>query len=279
MDKDVVTPFSHLKNKTGKHKDWYTLEFIKIFCNEINPKEKFFKNISFINEYKKEFKNLELKERLNLISDLLLKYLDMSYKKQLDVLSALLGEPWPYEDGMFTYGFYLYPVSQFVERNGVKDIDLSLEFIEKLTMQFTGEWAIRPLANLEEKKVLKQMKIWANHENFHVRRLATEGLRAKLPWGIKIDWVNKKPEKSLPIYSKLRNDKVLYVRRSVANSMGDMIKINEDLAYDTLKKWLSMKKTKENLWVIKHAVRTPVKKKNKRFVQLSNEVKKLLAGL
>lgn len=105
------------------------------------------------------------------------------------------------------------------------------------------------------------MKEWSTHKNFHVRRLASEGLRARLPWGKKIDWVDRNPEKTLPIYNKLRNDKVLYVRRSVANSMGDMIKINEDLAFNTFQKWLMRRQTKENLWVIKHAIRNPVKKK------------------
>lgn len=272
-------PFAFLKNPTGKHKDWYGVNFIKIFCNEINPENKLFDNNSFIYDYKGKYKKLELKERLNLISSLLNDYLDISYKKQLKILSSLLGEPWPYEDGMFKQGFFLYPVSQFVEINGKRDIDLSLKFIERLTMQFTGEWAIRPLANMDEKIILKQMKEWSTHNNFHVRRLASEGLRARLPWGKKIDWVDRNPEKTLPIYNKLRNDKVLYVRRSVANSMGDMIKINEDLAFNTFQKWLMCRQTKENLWVIKHAIRNPVKKKNKKFLDLDAEIRRCVKTL
>jgi len=268
------SPFSELKNKTGKHKDWYSIGFIKIFCNIINSEEKLFSNSDFVKDYKREYLKLELKQRLNLISDLLLKYLDFSYRQQLKILSSLFGRPWPYEEGMFTYGFYLYPVSQFVERNGLNDIQLSLRFIEKLTMQFTGEWAIRPIANFNEKKTLKQMKEWSKSDNLHVRRLSSEGLRARLPWGQKIEWIQRNPEKSLPIYNKLRNDKVLYVRRSVANSMGDIIKINEDLAINTFHSWLTKKKTLENLWVIKHAIRTPVKKESKTFLKLNNVIKK-----
>jgi|GEM_PF-5147493 len=82
-------------------------------------------------------------------------FLDFKYPKQLKVLSKLLGNPWPHEDGMFTHGFFLYPLSQLIEVNGHKDVDLSLAIIEKLTMQFTGEWAIRPLAILDEKKGIK----------------------------------------------------------------------------------------------------------------------------
>lgn len=274
-----MRPFVQLTNKTGKHKDWYGPEFIKILCDEINPKEKIFSNALFLNRYKKEYKKCELKDRLNLMCSLLDEFLNFKYPKQLKALSKLLGDPWPQEDGMFTHGFFLYPLSQFIEINGHKGIDLSLIMIERLTMQFTGEWAIRPLANLDEKKVLKQMKVWSKHESFHVRRLASEGLRARLPWGRKIRWIDTHPQKSLPIYNKLRNDKILYVRRSVANAMGDMIKINEPLAYETFQKWLGMKLTKENLWVIKHAIRTPVKKKNKIFLSLDKKVKKLIGKL
>jgi len=120
------------------------------------------------------------------------------------------------------------------------------------------------------------MKIWAKHENFHVRRLASEGLRARFPWGRKITWIDTHPHKSLPIYNKLRNDKVLYVRQSVANAMGDMIKINKPLAIQDFEKWLGMQLTKKNLWVIKHAIRTPVKKKNKLFLTLEAKIRKLM---
>ncbi len=273
--KEIITPFSKLKNPTGKHKDWYREEFIKIFCQEINPDNKLFKSVELIKDYKKSYQSLELKERLNLISKLLKEYLPGNYKRQLRALSKLFGKPLPFEEGMFTIGFYLYPISQFIELYGEEDIDFSLEQIEKLTQQFTGEWAIRPLANLDQKKILKKMKEWSKHQNFHVRRLSSEGLRAKLPWGKKIQWVNDSPEKTLPIYNKLRNDNVLYVRRSVANSMGDMIKIDPELSIQTFDKWLSMKLTIENLWVIKHAIRTPVKKGNKKFIQLKNKVDKL----
>ncbi len=276
---EIITPFTDLENKTGKHKDWYSVDFVNIFCKELNPENEYFNNKKFVIEYKNQFKNLELKERLNLIASLLEKYLDINYKKKLKVFRRLLGNKLELETGMFTYGFHLYPISQFIEKFGTTNVQASLIFIEDLTMRFTGEWAIRPLANESPKEVLKKMKEWSRHENFHVRRLASEGLRARLPWGMKISWIESNPEKNLPIYNKLRNDKVLYVRRSVANSMGDLIKINEKLAFKTFEKWLSKKKTKENLWVIKHAIRTPVKKKNSKYLRLHKEIKELMLEL
>ncbi len=268
----MKTPFSNLKNKTGKHKDWYTPDFTQILCSLINPNNKYFDSKLFIKKFKIKHTQLELKDRIKLIAALLNDSLPGSYSEKLKILEATLGEPLLAEEGMFTYGFYLYPVSQFIELYGTDDLTASFDYIEQLTMRFTGEWAIRSLANFDEKLTLKKMKEWSKHENFHIRRLSSEGLRAKLPWGTSIKWINKNPEKSLPIYNKLRNDKVLYVRRSVANSMGDMIKLNEELVLDTFQNWLNKKQTKENLWVIKHAIRTPVKKKSPIFIKLKNEI-------
>ena len=272
----LKTPFSKITNKTGKHKDWYKEPFIKIFCDEINPNNKYFLSSKLINKYKKLHTSLELKERLKCIADLLDEFLNLSYTKKLEILKPLLKKELPYEEGMFDYGFHLYPVSQFIEKNGNENLDKSLEFIEELTKRFTGEWAIRPLAESNEKKVLKQMKTWMTHKNFHVRRLASEGLRPRLPWGTKISWINNNPKKALPIYNKLRNDKSLYVRRSVANAMGDILKLDEPLAFKTFQSWLKKKQTKENLWVIKHAVRHPAKKGVKKYVHFRKELQKKL---
>ena len=271
------TPFSKITNPTGKHKDWYKEPFIKVFNDQINPKDKYFSSVKFISKYKKEHVKLELKERLKFIADLLDEFLDMSYSKKLKVLQPLLGKEHPSEEGMFEYGFHLYPVSQFIEKNGNDDLNKSLKFIEELTKRFTGEWAIRPLASKHEKIVLKQMKDWSSNKNFHVRRLASEGLRPRLPWGTKIQWINENPQKALPIYNKLRNDKCLYVRRSVANSMGDILKLDESLAYETFQSWLSKKQTKENLWVIKHAIRHPAKNKVVKYIKMREQLKKLIS--
>lgn len=269
-------PFSKLVNETGKHKDWYTPEYLKVLCSVINPDEAAFSSRAMCREYRTLYQALELKDRLSCIAELIDKALDCPYRDQLEVLSRAFGSPLQSETGMFTDGFYLYPLSQFVERYGERDLHASLAFIYELTQRFTGEWAIRTIAIADEKLTLTTVKEWARDSNFHVRRLASEGLRPRLPWGSKIAWVDRSPKKLLPLYNKLRNDDVLYVRRSVANSMGDIIKIDESLAHATFEKWLSGKTTPENLWVIKHAIRTPVKKGEKKYVELKKSVERLM---
>lgn len=270
-----IDDFHKLKNPTGKHKDWYTPQFLTILCDVLNTKKSHIDSKRVVAAFKKEYKNLELKQRLNLIAELLQESLPGTYPKQLGALKTALGPKLEEETGMFTTGFFLYPLSQFVELFGDADPQASLDFIYELTQRFTGEWAVRTVANADKALTLKTMKAWAKDDNFHVRRLAAEGLRPRLPWGKKISWLEEKPTSVRPIYDRLRNDSVLYVRRSVANTLGDWIKIDEAFALETIERWLSKKHTPETLWVINHAIRTPVKKGNRKYIKLRERITKL----
>jgi 3-methyladenine DNA glycosylase AlkC len=266
----IETPFSALTNETKKIKDWYGIPFAKVLVDELSISDR----KSFLQSFKKAHTGLELKGRLHLIAMLLDTHLEGSYRNKLNSLSKLLGPEWPHETGMMNYGFHLYPVSQFVENYALRDISASLSFIEDLTRRFTGEFAVRPIFAHDQKLALEIAKKWSKDENFHLRRLASEGLRARLPWGAGIPWIREQPQKTIPLLASLRNDPVLYVRRSVANAMGDIIKIDENLALKTCTAWLSKRRTKENLWVISHAIRHPVKKGKSEFVSLKKKILK-----
>jgi 3-methyladenine DNA glycosylase AlkC len=103
--------------------------------------------------------------------------------------------------------------------------------------------------------------------NPHVRRLTSEGTRPRLPWASKIDSLVKDPGPSIPILEELKNDPDLYVRRSVANHIGDIAKDHLDFALDLCESWLP-NASKELKWVIRHAVRHPAKKKVQRALDI-----------
>ena len=111
MKFDYETPFSCIENKTGKHKDWYGPDFVKIFCGQTNSEETYFNNSRFLAKYKKNYKKLELKQRLNLIVEIFNELCSKSFEDKLKILEKLLGAKLPYEEGMFTLCFHLYPVS------------------------------------------------------------------------------------------------------------------------------------------------------------------------
>lgn len=264
------SPYDELKNPSSKIKDWYSIEFLEIFLKQFskgalkNPK-------NFKHQYKNQYKNLELKDRLKLIATLLFDELNAkTYTGKLNFLYDLLLDPWPYEKGMLNYGFYLYPVSQFIELYGDSDVKASLDYIYELTKRFTGEFAIRPMLEKDFNLCIKTIRKWIKDDNFHVRRLCSESLRLRLPWGMSVSKIKENPEKTLWVFEYLKDDSSLYVRRSVANAIGDLIKYEKELALDIIKSWYKSNDKKPELdWVIKHATRYAKKKKDKDFDFLS----------
>jgi len=57
-----------------------------------------------------------------------------------------------------------------------------------------------------------------------VRRLASEGIRPRLPWGMDVPALKRDPAPILPILEILKNDPAETVRRSVANNLNDIAK-------------------------------------------------------
>jgi 3-methyladenine DNA glycosylase AlkC len=65
----------------------------------------------------------------------------------------------------------------------------------------------------------------------------------------------------------LRDDPYLYVRRSVANHIGDIAKDHPDVAFDICRRWLTGA-SPERKWIIRHALRHPAKKSVKEALHL-----------
>lgn len=149
------------------------------------------------------------------------------------------------------------PVGKFVEKYGLDYYRDSILTIEEITKRNTGEYAIRPFIRKYPKQTLKQMKKWSKSKNFHLRRLASEGLRPKLPWAAKLELFIENPEPVFEILELLKEEPIKFVQKSVANHLTDYIKVNPVAAADLIRKW----KTNDNRhtqWIIKHASRKHV---------------------
>ena len=81
------------------------------------------------------------------------------------------------------------------------------------------------------------MEQWSKHENEHVRRLASEGCRPRLPWAISLPPFKQNPSTILPILENLKRDPSLYVRRSVANNLNDISKDNPQITLEFASTW------------------------------------------
>ena len=131
--------------------------------------------------------------------------------------------------------------------------------LEEFTQQFSAEFAIRPFIVRYPERTMAQMLAWAGHESAEVRRLATEGCRPRLPWGIRLQDLVADPSPILPILERLKNDESESVRKSVANNLNDISKDNADVVLDLLRGMARLALTDEVRWITGHALRTLVK--------------------
>ncbi len=81
-------------------------------------------------------------------------FMPKSYPETISIFTKILGPELETTEGMFTYGWWLWPVGRYVERHGVIDFHTSVHFIYELTKRFTGEFAMRPLIEKYPEKAL-----------------------------------------------------------------------------------------------------------------------------
>jgi len=129
----------------------------------------------------------------------------------------------------------------------------------ELTKRFSSEFSIRQFLIQEQERTLAQLLKWVSDPNPHVRRLCSEGSRPRLPWAKRIPSFMVNPNPVLPILEILKDDQSLYVRRSVANHLGDIAKDHPDLVFEICEWWLAGS-SNEIRWLIRHALRHPAKK-------------------
>ncbi len=208
----------------------------------------------FVRDVKKDVVGKSYTERVGIIASHLKHNLPLKYTEALAILMQILGPENEEETGMFTNFYWLMPVGKFIEMYGLDAFTESIHAIEELTKRNTGEYAIRPFARTYPAKTLSVCKKWAKSKNFHLRRLASEGLRPKLPWAPKLDVWKDNPKPVFEILELLKEDKVRFVKKSVANHLRDWVKVNPKEAQKVISAW-SRSKNEHTKWILKHAQR------------------------
>jgi 3-methyladenine DNA glycosylase AlkC len=152
--------------------------------------------------------------------------------------------------------------------NGGRDpFEASMRAQYELTRRFTAEFSMRPFLIQQPERTLARLLEWTHDPDPHVRRLCSEGARPRLPWAQRIPAFVKDPRPVLPILEALKDDSDLFVRRSVANHLGDIAKDHPALAFEICTRWLAGASA-ERKWLIRHAVRHPAKKGVKAALRL-----------
>lgn len=244
-----------------KLKLWFDKELAELLAQKIIPLHPNFDTLSFVKAIDKGVPNLELKARVELIADELHRHLTPIYADNIAILFKILGPENEEETGMFTNYYWLMPVAKYVEKYGLNDVDLSMEALREITKRHTSEYAIRPFLKKYPEKTLQVMLNWAQHPNSHVRRLASEGGRPRLPWASKMQQFIDDPRPILSILEMLKDDSSKYVQNSVANCLNDILKDNFELGKTVVEVW-RIEPSKERKWIIKHGLRNFLKKED-----------------
>jgi len=197
------------------------------------------------------WKDLELKDRIRRVPSALGASFAGDYPKSIEVLKRV-------SVGYSGLQALMFP--EFVEQFGLEYWDESMDALTYFTSLCSSEFAVRPFIRLDQPRMMDQMLLWAHNNDHHIRRLASEGCRPRLPWASPLRRFIADPEPVLPILNELKNDSEEYVRRSVANNLNDISKDHSDLALELGQQWIDIS-TNTN-WVVKHGLRTLLKRGN-----------------
>lgn len=239
-------------------KEVYDQQFLQRLAFEISKVDADFNIKKFL---KINLKEQALKQRMRSITLALNENISLKkYRHKVEILKAVA----PIMAKEKNAGLALIIFPDFVEVFGLDDFDFSMQALEFFTEFGSSEFAVRQFIKLNYKCALVFFQKWTKSKNYHVRRLASEGCRPRLPWGEALVFFKKNPTKILSILENLKNDESEYVRKSVANNLNDISKDHPEIILQLLSKWQG--KVSERL--TKHALRGLLKKGDQRAFKL-----------
>ncbi|TXC82005.1 DNA alkylation repair protein [Luteibaculum oceani] len=165
-------------------------------------------------------------------------------------------------------GFFWDPFCMVVQLYGLDDYSESFELMEILTQLFTAEFAVRPFIEKDPDQAFSKLLEYTKSDNEHLRRWASEGTRPRLPWGSNLTPVINNPNLTRPILENLKNDSSKYVQKSVANHLNDFSWTNPGFFYQIIEAWNRNSPPENTQWIIKHALRSEIKKGNAKALKL-----------
>lgn len=201
---------------------------------------------------------LELKARVGRVADALGEHLPPDWPTAAALLASILPPPLDRESD-FAENVRVWPLTEVVARRGLDHPEESLALLREMTRRWSSEFAIRPFLVRWPAIANATLDRWVTDPDPHVRRLVSEGSRPILPWGIRLADAVRSPERGLARVLRLADDPSAYVRRSVANHLGDIGKSHPELAVDAVRGLLEQP-TPSRVQLGKHALRTLLKR-------------------
>lgn len=241
-------------------KDVYSNAFIDSVAEHfLQAYPRFEKSLFIATIFDEHWQSRELKSRLTFITQTLHQLLPSDFKESTTILKKVA----PFFSG---YEAMFFPA--FIEHYGLDDYEISVECLAFLTQYSSSEFAVRPFIEKYPEKMIPQMLDWTHSDNYHVRRLASEGCRPRLPWASALPKFKHDPTQIIPILECLKDDDQDYVYRSVANNLNDISKDHPDLVIKIAQSWMHGKPSKNRVWLVKHACRGLLKSGNTEVLSL-----------
>ncbi|MDF2444679.1 MAG: hypothetical protein JWR01_2882 [Subtercola sp.] len=161
-------------------------------------------------------------------------------------------------------GWLIWPVTGAVALKAIREntdaaFDDALALLADLTSRLTSEFAIRSLLDHDLDRALAVILTWTTSGDVDIRRLASEGTRAFLPWSTRVQGLLAEPRATLPIIDALYRDPSEYVRRSVANHLNDLSRQHPEIVVETARSWLA-DPDENTLRLVTRGLRTLIKR-------------------
>lgn len=252
-------------------KNVFNVELIEQLGHHLHRVNPAFPRDLFILNAQQGLMEMALKERSEHIAVVLAQTLPLSVD---DALATVLKALHPIRDAeigalsmdhLGVRGWAIMPLASFVAQCAATHFDQVMSVLAELTCRFTAEFALRRLINADPQRAMRHVVKWSQDTNVHVRRLASEGTRPRLPWGEQLPSLIADPAPMLPILRRLRDDPSAYVRRSVANHLNDIGKDHPELLVDTVAQWLRDAPTARQK-MLRHASRSLIKQGHPRLL-------------
>jgi len=234
----------------GELKNWFDEKFYRQLAGQLHRQYSRFNREIFIAGALDGLEALSLTERLRRTTTLMAEQLPSDFVRALDILAPLA----PLYEG--TFKGMCFP--DFVGMYGRGHFDRSLDALKYFTRYSSSEFAVREFFKLDFQRTLDAALEWSCDENRHVRRLASEGSRPRLPWSFQLHTLVQDPSPVRPVLDNLKSDTEIYVRKSVANHLNDISRDNPEIMLDWISEWDHA--IPETSWISRHASRSLLKK-------------------
>lgn len=246
-------------------RNMYNVAFFESLCPVLKAHIPDFDCAWFISRvFDNDWPDRELKQRVSHIAQVLGDFLPADAGQMCSLLKLISQKL--REAGYPLQGFACIFLPEIVAQRGLEHPEQSLSALHEITKLVSAEFAIRPFLKRYPEITLRHMNTWTKDKNEHVRRLASEGCRSRLPWGAGVPGLKENPKLVLPILEALKDDESLYVRKSVANNLNDIGKDHPELLLKIARSWGGISERTD--WIVKHASRSLMRKGNSEALKL-----------